>query len=151
MAVETQPKGCTTVATSRFSDLELRAYLDEELPVARSLELEAAARHDPALRQRLASLLSEDDRTDLSLEIIWRRRRLSCPSRGTWALYLANGLGDGLTQYLEFHLHTIGCRYCAANLADLRKDRDAEAERRTRRVFETSVGRLRSLPAGPLP
>jgi hypothetical protein len=129
-----------------FTDAELRAYLDERLPVARSTELESALRARPALAQRLRQLLGETERTDLSLEAVWRRLHLSCPSRSTWALYLSGELGDGLKQYLEFHLQTIGCRYCAANVEDLRRGADADAQPRARRVFESSIGQLHALP-----
>lgn len=132
--------------TATFTDAELLAYLDEQLPVARSAELEAALRSTPRLARRLETLLADEERTDLSLEGVWRRRRLSCPARSTWALYLAGGLGDGLKQYLEFHLHTVGCRSCTANVEDLRRGLDDESPRRTRRVFETSIGRLKAMP-----
>lgn len=132
--------------SDQFTDAELRAYLDEQLPVSRSLELESAVRSDPGIRQRLTQLLVEGEDADLSLGTIWRRRRLSCPPRSTWALYLAQGLGDGLKQYLEFHLQTIGCRYCAANLQDLREHHGTADHQRTRRLFETSLGQLHSLP-----
>jgi hypothetical protein len=132
--------------TVSFTDAELRAYLNEQLPVVRSAEMEAALRGSSALSRRLEEILIEADRTDVSLEAIWRKRRLSCPARSTWALYLSGGLGDGLKQYLEFHLHTIGCRYCAANLDDLRQN-DPNAQRRTRRVFESSIGQLQALPS----
>jgi anti-sigma factor RsiW len=135
------------MAAVSFTDAELLAYLDEQLPVARSAELERALRGMPALAKRLEALLAEEERTDLSLEAVWRRRRLSCPSRSTWALYVADGLGDALKRYLDFHLHTVGCRSCAANVDDLRRGLDPEAPRRTRRVFETSIGRLKTLPA----
>uniref|UniRef100_A0A7C2PIE2 Uncharacterized protein n=1 Tax=Schlesneria paludicola TaxID=360056 RepID=A0A7C2PIE2_9PLAN len=134
------------MAAVTFTDAELRAYLEEQLPVARSTELESALRGTPALAKRLESLLAVEDRADFSVEAVWRKRRLSCPARSTWALYVAGGLGDGLKQYLEFHLHTIGCRACAANVEDLRRGSDADAHRRTRRVFESSIGQLHALP-----
>jgi hypothetical protein len=130
-----------------FTDAELRAYLDERLPVSRSSELETALRGTPALAKRLEALLATEDRADFSVEAVWRKRRLSCPSRSTWALYIAGGLGDGLKQYLEFHVQTIGCRSCAANVEDLRRGLDADSQRRTRRVFESSIGHLHALPA----
>lgn len=132
--------------TPTFTDAELSAYLEEQLPLARSAELERALRANPTLAKRLEGLLADEERADLSLEAVWRRRRLSCPSRSTWALYVSDGLGDGLKRYLDFHLHSVGCRSCAANVEDLRCGLDPEAPRRTRRVFETSIGRLKALP-----
>jgi hypothetical protein len=51
-----------------------------------------------------------------------------------------------LTQYIEFHLATIGCRYCAANLDDLRESaqrESAETMQRRQRFFQSSAGQMR--------
>ena len=61
----------------------------------------------------------------MSLGEIWRRRRLSCPSRQELSSYLLGVLPDDATQYLTFHVNVAGCRYCEANLADL-KSQQAE-------------------------
>ena len=52
-----------------------------------------------------------------------------------------------MTEYLQFHLDEIGCRFCQANVADLRQSADPNAERRVRKYFETSVGRLSQVAA----
>ena len=48
--------------------------------------------------------------------------------------------------YLRFHVEIVGCRYCQANLADL-KDQQAQqreaTEVRCRRYFQSSAGYLR--------
>lgn len=129
-----------------LADEDLLAYVDEQLPVDASAALEARLRDDPALRQRLSRLIAERDQGGPTLGEIWRRRRASCPPRATWAAYLAGGLGDGLREYLRFHLETVGCRCCAANLADLQATADPAAEQRARKIFATSLGRLESLP-----
>lgn len=125
-----------------FTDQELRAYISEELAVARSTVLERQLATDERLRDRLRSLLGESDSASLALRDVWQRGRLSCPSRSVWGDYLAGELGDGLQQYLQFHLEEVGCRVCAANLADLQQQGGADADQRTRKFFETSVGRL---------
>jgi hypothetical protein len=46
--------------------------------------------------------------------------------------------------YINFHIRTLGCRFCSANLADLTEAARAtkpDAGRR-RRYFESSAGRL---------
>ena len=47
---------------------------------------------------------------------------------------------------MTFHLEVVGCRYCQANVADL-KNQEAEiravVEDRRRKYFQSSVGRLR--------
>ncbi len=87
-----------------FTDQELRAYIAEELAVARSSLLERQLAVDESLRERLRNHLSESDSASLALRDVWKRGALSCPSRSTWADFLAGGLGDGLRQYLQFHL-----------------------------------------------
>ena len=126
-----------------FTDEELFAYADESLSSERCVLIEQTLRREPALVQRLTNLLSGRDQGEHSLGQLWRRNRLSCPSRAVWAAYVDGRLGDGLTQYLQFHLETVGCRVCAANYADLnRKDSSTESERRTRKIFQSSAGSL---------
>jgi anti-sigma factor RsiW len=128
-----------------FTDEELFAYADECLLPERCVVIEQSLRQDQTLVERLATLLSERDQGEHSLGQLWRRNRLSCPSRAVWAAYVDGRLGDGLTQYLQFHLETVGCRVCAANFADLsHRDQSTENERRTRKIFQSSAGTLRN-------
>jgi hypothetical protein len=55
-----------------------------------------------------------------------------------------------MTEYIEFHLRSIGCRLCAANLHDLERAMKSapEATERRRRFFESSAGHLRDLSSG---
>lgn len=130
---------------SSFTDQELRAYIAEELAVARSSALERQLAVDESLSVRLRQHLGESDSASLALRDVWQRGQLSCPSRSTWSDYLAGGLGDGLRQYLQFHLEEVGCRVCAANLDDLREQGGPDADQRSRKFFQTSVGRLRDV------
>ena len=131
------------------TDQELLAYADERLSASRSAMIEQTLRDDENLVSRLSLLLSQRDQGDQSLGQVWRQDRLSCPSRAVWGAFVAGRLGDGLSQYLRFHLETIGCRLCAANLADLSRpeqestDPLTESERRTRKFFQSSAGSLR--------
>ena len=128
-----------------FTDEELLAYADESLSDGQSVIIERALRAHQPLVERMFRLLSGRDQGEHSLGQIWRRERLSCPSRSVWAAFIDGRLGDGLTQYMQFHVETIGCRVCAANLADLnQRDSSTENEHRTRKIFESSAGRLRT-------
>ena len=132
---------------TEFTNEELLAYADERLPSERSVLIEQFLRRDRALVERMASLLSQRDQGERSLGQLWRKDRLSCPSRSVWAAYVDGRLGDGLKHYLQFHVETIGCRICAANLADLsRCEPSTDAERRTRKIFQSSAGTLSSDP-----
>jgi len=128
----------------RQSDLD--AYLDEALPPEEMARVEQALRNDPELRARVATINARRDAGVHSLGEIWRRHRLSCPSREQLGSYLLEALPDEAADYITFHLEVIGCRHCRANLTDL-EQQEAEAphevETRRRKYFQSSVGHLR--------
>jgi len=125
---------------------ELEAYLDEALPPEDMARIEAALRGQPELVRQLAAISARRDAGAHSLGAIWRRHRLSCPSREQLGSYLLGVLEPGLRDYVDFHLQTVGCRPCQANLADLRQQQaqhEGPAQTRQRRYFQSSVGYLR--------
>src|ERR687898_331106 len=99
-----------------FSNTELEAFLDEALPVERMAAIEDALRKSESLQQQLAAINGRRDAGVHSLGEIWRRHRLSCPSREQLGSYLLGAVDDGLGSYLKLHLETAGCRFCQANL-----------------------------------
>ena len=122
---------------------ELLAYLDEILPAARSAEIEAALREDETLRDRAAALLSQRDAGQHTLGDIWRRRRLSCPGVERLGEHLLGTLPPDWQAAVELHLNAVGCRFCDAEIADLRAARvesRRDREGRTRRFFQSTVG-----------
>jgi hypothetical protein len=129
--------------TFPMSDLE--AYLDEALPPAEMARIEKAVRGDPALVRQLASIHARRDAGVHSLGEIWRQRRLSCPTREQLGSYLLGMLDKEHARYVTFHVEVVGCRYCQANLADLRSQAAGEATAHTRRrkFFQSSAGYLR--------
>ncbi len=130
-----------------FSDAELAAYLDETLSAERSAEIERRLRAAPELRDRLAALVRRRDQGGHTVGEIWRRRRLSCLTRAQLGSFLLGVAPPGLEDYIQFHLQTIGCRLCQANLADLQASQEqssADAAQRHRKYFESSAGLLRS-------
>jgi len=102
------------------TDQELLGFLDESLSVDRMTVLENAIRESESLRKRLATLRLGRSEADCSVAVVWRSQRLSCLTRAQWSSHLLGLLPDDLADYAEFHLRVIGCRFCAANLADLR-------------------------------
>lgn len=130
---------------SPISTAELEAYLDEALPAEEMARIEKALRSDPALSAELAAVVARRDAGILSIGAIWRRHRLSCPTRQEWASYLLGTLPEDAAEYFRFHLETVGCRYCQANLTDLERQHrqaDTGALARRRKYFQSSVGRL---------
>ena len=128
----------------RQSDLE--AYLDEALPSDQMARIELALRKDSTLVGQMAVIHSRRNAGVHSLGEIWRRGRLSCPSREQLGSFLLGALPEDAADYVSFHLDTVGCRYCQANLADLERQQAESREvvqTRRRKYFQSSVGHLR--------
>jgi hypothetical protein len=124
---------------------QLAGYLDDTLSDHESALIEQALRASEALRGQLRALMLELDRGEHSLGAIWRRRRLTCPTREQIGSFLLQVLEPDLQDYVDFHLHTIGCSYCLANLADLRarqQEPPVQVQQRRKRIFESSAGLL---------
>ena len=125
---------------------ELEGYLDEALPAERMVEIETALRQDAELIASVARLSAQRDAGVHSLGDFWRRGRISCPTREQIGSFLLGALPDDVAAYITFHLRTVGCRYCEANMADL-KSQQAESqvhtEGRRRRYFQSSAGYLK--------
>ena len=129
-----------------FSDAELDGFLDEALPAERMAAIEAALRDDAELKARLTASMGRRDAGVHSLAAVWRRHRLSCPSREVLGSHLLGALDAAREDYLKFHLETIACRYCQASLDDLRLQHQAtdkqEAQTRRAKYFQSSAGYL---------
>ena len=129
-----------------FSNSDLEAFLDEALPTERMAAIEEALRNDGELQKRITAVNGRRDAGVHSLGEIWRRHRLSCPAREQIGSYLLGVLSDGETDYIKFHIETIGCRYCAASITDLKAQQlttESEVTHRRQKYFQSSVGHLR--------
>lgn len=127
----------------RFIDDEtLRLYLGDSLGPEGMARVEKALRDSSELRHRLE--LVRQDRGDAgmhSLGAIWKRSRLSCPSREQLGSYLLDALDPECAEYIRFHIETIGCDFCQANLVDLETQAQrvsAPTQTRQRRIFHSS-------------
>ena len=121
----------------------LHGYLDDALGDAEIAQVEQSLRESEVLRRLLRAVIQERDRGDHSVGAIWRRQRLSCPTREQLGSYLLQVLDAGQQDYIDFHLQTIGCAYCLANLADLQtlhREPAPKVQARRRRFFESSAG-----------
>jgi DNA-binding phage protein len=125
----------------------LHSYLDDALSTGEIAQIEQALRESEALRRLLRVVLQERDRGEHSIGAIWRRRRLSCPTREQLGSYLLKVLDADLQDYIAFHLDTVACPYCLANLADLQtlqREPPPKTRARRRRIFESSAGYLQA-------
>src|SRR5580704_18100810 len=101
-----------------FTREQLSAYLDDALSSGETAQVEQALRQSDALRRQLRGLMLERDRGEHSIGAIWRRQRLTCPTREQLESYLLQVLDSEQQEYIRFHLDNIGCAFCLANLAD---------------------------------
>ncbi len=128
-----------------ISDQTLQSFIDESLAAEHAAQIEQRLRSDPALVARLAQLLGERDAGVHTLGEIWRRHRLTCPTREQLGSYLLGGLMTEQREYIEFHLQRVSCRYCHANLADLQSSSTESPSTvviRRQRYFQSSIGSL---------
>lgn len=131
---------------SQFTTQELEGYLEESLPPELMAAIEGALRSDPGLIDRLTAINGRRDAGVHTLGEIWRRHRVSCPARQELGSYLLGALAPEHEQYIQFHLETVGCRLCQANVLDLKAQQaghtSAATTRRTK-YFQSSAGMLR--------
>jgi hypothetical protein len=130
----------------RITIADLESYLDEVLSSEEMSRIEAALRAQPELLVQLSTINGRRDAGVHSVGEIWRRHRLSCPTREQLGSYLLGALDTDHADYIAFHLEKVGCRLCAANLDDLRRQQEETDEavqvRRTR-YFQSTAGHLR--------
>ena len=125
---------------------ELESYLDEHLAPEEMARTEQLLRQQPELANRLVEINARRDAGLHSLGEIWRRHRVSCPTRDQLGSFLLGAVSDEVDRYMRFHIEVVGCRYCWANIEDL-KLQQAESQEvatsRRRKYFQSSAGYLR--------
>lgn len=133
----------------RITQSELEAYLEEALSPEEMAAVEAELRKRPDLLRKLAEINGRRDAGVHSVGEIWRRNRISCPTRPQLGSYLLGVLDAEHSSYLKFHLEVVACRYCQANLNDLEQQQqeagEAVQQRRTK-IFQSTAGQLRRNP-----
>jgi hypothetical protein len=129
---------------SDFTREQLHAFLDDALSETESARIERALRDSEELRQQLIQVMQERDRGEHSIGAIWRRHRLSCPNREQLGSYLLGVLDEEHLAYIRFHLETVECPYCQANLSDLQEQQQntGGSQQRRKRIFQKSAGFL---------
>jgi hypothetical protein len=123
----------------------LRAFVDDALTEPEMARVEQALRSSEPLRKQLQQVVQERERGDHSIGAIWRRARLTCPSREQLGSYVLQVLDPGLQDYIDFHIRTVACPFCQANLTDLetrQHEAASQVQERRRRIFTSSAGML---------
>ncbi len=121
----------TQVALLKHRYLQkLQEYVDQDPRVRRDASI------DPAgdLGEQFDAVIAE----------IWQQQRLSCPKRSTIGAYMLGTLEPAWQDYVAFHLDRLGCRFCRANLDDLRRqNQDDQAPALRQRILNSTAGFLR--------
>lgn len=126
---------------SDFTSADLEAYLDEALPPDEMAAIEDKLRNNPELGQQLVAIHGRRDAGVHTLGEIWRRHRLTCPSREKLTLYLDDKISGDEANYIKFHLEQVHCRLCVASYEDIkiaRQGDDDESESRHQRFLDSS-------------
>jgi RNA polymerase sigma factor (sigma-70 family) len=93
-------------------------------------------------RQKLSEEPSAQQFENL-LTDLWEYHRFSCPKRNTIGAYMLGTLEPDWHEYVDFHLNTLGCRFCRANLDDLQsQSHETRQEAFQARIMESTVGFL---------
>jgi len=127
-----------------IDDQTLREYLAERLPGEEMARVEKALRESASLRARLEDVRHDRDDFQLhTLGAIWRRARLTCPTREQLGAHLLDAIDPDLASYIQFHLEVVECPFCRANLADLQVQAEPSAagrppETRQHRILTSS-------------
>jgi RNA polymerase sigma factor (sigma-70 family) len=100
------------------------------------------------LRARVAGALGPDSdeatpHQESLLSEVWEEYRPSCPKRSTLGGYLLGTLDDPWRNYIAFHVNDLGCRFCTANLEDLRRETARQSDTLRDRIMQSSVGFFR--------
>ena len=129
-----------------FTTSELEAYLEEALSPEEMATIEKAIRAKPELGRQLSEINGRRDAGLHTVGEIWRRHRVSCPTREQLGSHLLGVLNAEHSRYIAFHIETVGCRLCRANLEDLQLLQGESAElsdSRRKKYFQSSAGYLK--------
>lgn len=129
----------------------LESYIEDALNTEETAQVEHALRDSDELRKQLRAMMHDVDRGEHSIGAVWRRQRLTCFTREQLGSYLLQTLDPDMQDYVTFHLETIGCAYCQANLEDLKsmhQQQNDETKKRRKKIFQSGAGLLKGQDQG---
>ncbi|MCA9137707.1 MAG: sigma-70 family RNA polymerase sigma factor [Planctomycetales bacterium] len=146
-------------AGARLIDLEIAEGLffarrrNQELAAALGVSENIVAVTKRRLIERLRSdlqssmkpqtrFVGDDAETTDLLSRVWESERPSCPKRTTLGKFTLGILPDHWDQYVRFHVETLGCSFCNANLDELRSTTASSHGDDTAndRLFQSTIG-----------
>ena len=137
---------------NEFSEADLESYLDETLHPDLAAELEQSLKDDKSLLGRLSHINGRRDAGIHTLGEIWRRNQVGVPTREQISQYLAGKLSAEHSDYIDFRIETLKCRYTIAHVNDLENqtgsDDSPQADSRRKKYFDSSAGLLNKKDKG---
>lgn len=132
--------------STAFTQADLEAYLDEALPPDEMAKVEEELRNTPELGQQLAAIHGRRDAGVHTLGEIWRRHRLTCPSREQLTMHFDKNSPAEEAEYIQFHLEQVQCRLCTASFDDMRMSREGseDSASRSQRLLDRSSTYLKN-------
>lgn len=91
-----------------------------------------------------SSAAADPQAFDSLMTEVWQTQRPTCPKRSTIGGFVLDTLDAPWRQYVDFHLHRLGCAFCQANLQDLQKQQTADAGVLRKRIMQSTIGFLRT-------
>lgn len=152
----------TLQSTENFRDLKIAEGLfyagrrNRDLAAALQLSENEVSLVKHRLVKRLRQLVGDAGRQTSTTEFegvesaslltsVWESLRPSCPKRTTLGKYTLGILPADWNDFVRFHLETLGCSFCAANLAELQAPGETDEATASRdRLFQSTVGFLKA-------
>jgi RNA polymerase sigma factor (sigma-70 family) len=128
---------------------KLTGMNEKEIGLLKFRTLEQVRKHVAAnlteeQREKLQTFSwDEADAGDSILTRVWEELRPTCPKRSTLGRMLLRTLDAPWRDYVEFHVNQLGCRFCQANLEDLRRESAATPSTMREKIFQSTVGFLK--------
>ena len=136
-------------AQMRNKDIAAVTGMDEkQVGLLKFRTLEQIRQHvgaglNAAQRKALEQFRWEDaEAADSLLTRVWEKIRPTCPKRSTIGRMVLGTLESPWREHVEFHLSELGCRFCNANLEDLKRETAAEPTPVREKIFQSTVGFL---------
>lgn len=97
------------------------AYLEGVLEEGGEEERWIRSRVESSAEERafFESVREEIETQNLSISLVWRQERISCPHRDLLQAHHYGSLSEAESDFIRFHVERVGCAYCAANLDDI--------------------------------
>jgi RNA polymerase sigma factor (sigma-70 family) len=72
---------------------------------------------------------------------VWKLQRFGCPKRSTIGAFYLGTVDRDWCEYVNFHINTIGCGFCLANLEDLKTENAKKQNKQLQvRIMESTAG-----------